>query len=98
MGGHEGGRTPELGIVFSYRRMEEEKFLSPWCLGVEAYTVMIKVYGKEARKGAGYGHNHRRFDRAADTGKHMVVGWGRMRRDVGGGGRSAESSWADTWG
>ena len=63
--------------LYSQLPGKEAKILSPWCLGVEAYTVMIKVYGKEARKGAGYGHNYSRLDRGADTGKHMVVGWGR---------------------
>ena len=48
----------------------EGSMLSPWSLGVEAYTVMIQVYGKEARKGAGYGDG-------SECGK-LVVGWGRL--------------------
>ena len=54
--------------------------LSPWCLGVEAYTVMIKVYGKEARKGAGYGRVIRGVGPAGrgeeKMKRDMVVGWG----------------------
>jgi len=63
--------------LYSQLPGKEDKILSPWCLGVEAYTIMIRVYGKEARKGAGYGHAYSRLDRGVDTGKHMVVGWGR---------------------
>jgi len=45
----------------------------PWCLGIEAYTVMIQAYAKESRK--------------AVRGRDLVVGWGmrkrRRRRRVG---------------
>jgi len=36
----------ELSWYFSAIRKGSGS-LSPWCLGVEAYTVMIKVYGKK---------------------------------------------------
>lgn len=59
---------------------EGSRSLRPWCLGVEAYTTMIKVYGKEARKGAGYGRVGRDVDRSKrkeeTVGKDMVIGWG----------------------
>ena len=62
----------------SWVTVEEEeggrRVLSPWSLGVEAYTVMIRVYGKEARKGAGYDGR----ECGGEGEKTMVVGWGKM--------------------
>ena len=76
----------ELSWNFSAIRKGSES-LSPWCLGVEAYTVMIKVYGKEARKGAGYGRVIRDVGHGEEKMKRdMVVGWGHkflQKRKIG---------------
>jgi hypothetical protein len=93
--GHTGLAEKVWGITKEAERLSwvmpldngGEKVLSPWCLGVEAYTVMLKMYGKEARKGAGYGHDRSRFDQGVDTGNNMVVGWGPQKKRGKRGGR-----------
>ena len=81
-------KAEQLSWVLRCRLAEKgDSMRSPWCLGIEAYTVMIMVYGKEARKGAGYGHGHGKFHRGIETGHHMVVGWGRMVQKKGSHGR-----------
>ncbi|KAF9526283.1 hypothetical protein CPB83DRAFT_858109 [Crepidotus variabilis] len=48
-----------------------EQVVNPWCFGVQAYTIMIQVYAKEARKGAGYGSQEQKHES-----RHLVRGWG----------------------
>ncbi|PPQ68357.1 hypothetical protein CVT26_005921 [Gymnopilus dilepis] len=75
------GKTGIAEKVWSWaKRAEAQSWIAtghghvaPWCLPVQAYTVMIKVYANEARKGLVASSNleHRKLS---------VVGWGRLKR------------------
>ena len=57
---------------------DEGMVVKPWCLPVHAYTIMIKVYAREAKKGRAYFLAQREGSERPLKPKLMqIAGWGR---------------------
>jgi hypothetical protein len=82
------GRTGLAEKVWLWARMVEKMSwtvevkgkLRPWCLPVLAYTIMIKLYAREAKKGQFYGEEVDRrmpIQKPLPLSRHVrVIGWG----------------------